>query len=413
MKKIISLVSKKLVGKRPMYSLVLVLISLSIFFILYNTYDRATSPKVTIESSLLEKVADGNYRKIVLAGGCFWCTEAEYEGVPGVISAVSGYADVTDPLYQKDGPTYFDVSEGKVKARESVLVIYNPKLVSDEKIIEIYLKHIDPTDGGGQFADRGYHYSPAVYLTTLEQGEVIETFLERIERTKKFESGVVVEILPYTNFFPAEEYHQNYKEKNSVRYAIYREGSGRSSFVRNNWADDSSFVRDIFQKDEKNTQNTTTNSMNTKKWTSFSKEEKEKRLRELTPISYKVTQENGTERAFSPGNFDKNKEAGIYVDIVSGEPLFLSKDKYDSGTGWPSFVAPIDTSLITLHEDKGVFSTRTEVRSKIADSHLGHVFSDGPKERGGLRYCMNGAALRFVAKDSMEAEGYGEYLSQL
>ena len=170
-----------------MLSLALALFFLLIFFALYNTYDRATSPKVAIENSLLDKVADGTYRKIVLAGGCFWCTEAEYEKVPGVISAVSGYADVTDPLYQKDGPSYFAVSEGKVKARESVLVVYDPKIVSDEKILEIFLRHIDPTDGGGQFADRGYHYTPAVYITTLEQGEVTETFLERIEKTKKFE----------------------------------------------------------------------------------------------------------------------------------------------------------------------------------------------------------------------------------
>jgi peptide methionine sulfoxide reductase msrA/msrB len=209
--------------------------------------------------------------------------------------------------------------------------------------------------------------------------------------------------LPYTNFYPAEEYHQDYKDKNPVRYTTYREASGRNTFIRNNWSNDEK-TKFIFS--------LRVNSLLPKPHMSMTQEQKAMKLKTLTPLQYKVTQEEGTERPFD-NEYHDTKKAGIYVDIVSGEPLFLSVDKYDSGTGWPSFVKPISQDFITLHEDKKLFTTRTEVRSKVADSHLGHVFTDGPQDRGGMRYCMNSAALLFIPLEIMEEKGYGEYIPLL
>lgn len=368
-------------------------------FVLYNSYDRAVSPRHAIDSAVVNNEA---YTKIVVAGGCFWCTESEYEHQAGVIEAVSGYADSA-----ADNPRYADVGSGKVKAREAVQVIYDEKLISTARILELYFRHIDPTDAGGQFADRGYQYSPAIYYFNDIQKNLATTLIQKIEKKEKFSSSVKVEVLPYTNFYTAEEYHQDYKDKNPVRYAAYREANGRNAFIRKNWQDDSQYVKDIFSSP---ILSTSTITMTQRHWEDFSKEEKEEKLKTLTELSLKVTQEEGTERAFTH-EYNDNKRDGLYVDIVSGEPLFSSKDKYDSGTGWPSFVKPVATSSVTLHEDKGLFTSRTEVRSAIADSHLGHVFPDGPQDKGGLRYCMNGAALLFIPKEDLETKGYGEYLA--
>jgi peptide methionine sulfoxide reductase msrA/msrB len=385
----------------PLTATVFVIGSLCIIFVLFNTYMRATSPRAVSDPSLETALQDGTYMRIVVAGGCFWCTEAEYEHVPGVVSAMSGYTSVEKNYTEGDGPRYAEVSGGEVKAREAVEVIYDPRTISTETIIELYMRHIDPIDAGGQFADRGYQYSPAIYYTTEEQAREARTVLSRIDASGKFAQPTVVEVLPAQKFYVAEEYHQNYKDKNPVRYAVYREGSGRNTFVREHWEEGAPFINSIFK----------TKPMTTS-WNSFTEEQKQKRLKELTPIQYEVTQEEGTERPYDNVYHD-NKEPGIYVDIVSGEPLFLSTDKYDSGTGWPSFVRPVDERAVTLHEDKRLFSVRTEVRSKIANSHLGHVFDDGPQDRGGKRYCMNSAALRFVGVSSMEAEGYGAYIERL
>lgn len=378
-------------------------------FVLYNTYMRATSPRTVVYDSLIEKVNIKEYEKIVVAGGCFWCTESEYNHVPGVISAISGYVG-TEKIYSDGaGPTYEEVSSGTVKARESVQVIYDPKLITTQRIVELYFRHIDPTDNGGQFADRGYQYTPAIYYTTSEQKDVAESVRTRIDTVRKFIKPVVVAITPYSNFYPAEEYHQDYKDKNPVRYSLYREGSGRNTFVRDNWSDGSSFINEIFNTAQAGSKK---NTMTQEHWKNFTTEMKEKRLKELTPLQFNVTQKEGTERSFA-NEYNENKKAGIYVDIVSGEPLFSSRDKYDSGTGWPSFVQPLEEGDVTLHVDKGIFSIRTEVRSTIADSHLGHVFNDGPSDRGGKRYCMNSASLRFIPLEDMEKEGYREFLKDV
>ena len=346
------------------------------------------------------------YPKIVFAGGCFWCTEAEFDHLPGIISAVSGFSGgtVSDPSYE-------EVGIGGTGHREAVLVYYNPASTTLDILFEHYWKHINPTDVGGQFADRGHQYTTAIYYTTGEQKSEAEKTKKMITDAKKFTKPVVTEILPYKNFYPAEEYHQHYKDKNPVRYEYYRNGSGRNDFIKQYWVNDTkTFAKPstsiTLKKDTKN--------MNTPNhpWEHFVKPSDQELHKELTDEQYNVTQKEGTERPFA-NLYAESKEVGIYVDIISGEPLYLSSDKYDSGTGWPSFVKPISKDVVTFKEDNTFFSKRTEVRSKIADSHLGHVFPDGPKDRGGMRYCMNSAALKFIPLKDMEKEGYGEYVSQL
>ncbi len=389
-----------------------------VIFVLYNTYQRATSQHVVIDSSIVAKVADATYQEIILAGGCFWCTESEYNHLEGVVSAVSGYTDTAKSYKAGTGPSYADVSSKIVRAREAVQVIYDPTIVPTSKILELYFRHINPVDDGGQFGDRGYQYSPAIYYLTTEQRDGAVALIKKIDATKKFDKPVVVEVLAYSNFYPAEEYHQDYKDKNAVRYNLYREGSGRNAYTRETWADTSPYVKELFGDIKKatiiNNQTTTKNMPTTipASWKNFTQAIKEERLKTLTSLQFNVTQKEGTE---SPHTNDAHtsQDRGIYVDVVSGEPLFSSNDKYDSGTGWPSFVKPLSDNVVTLHVDNGVFSTRTEVRSKIADSHLGHVFDDGPGDRGGKRYCMNGAALTFIPFEAMEKEGYREYMSQV
>jgi peptide methionine sulfoxide reductase msrA/msrB len=291
-------------------------------------------------------------------------------------------------------------------------VYYNEASTTLDQLLLTYWKHIDPTDRDGQFVDRGYQYTTAIYYTT--EAQKVEAFKTKqmITDAKKFARPVVTEILPYTNFYPAEEYHQDYKDKNPVRYEYYRNGSGRNDFINKNWKNDTTTFKNLIT----TTMNQITENTGSKKvlhpWQSFNKPSDAQLHTMLTPEQYNVTQKEGTEHPFTNA-YAENKEKGIYVDIVSGEPLFLSVDKYDSGTGWPSFVKPVDANAVTLKEDRKLFSTRTEVRSTVADSHLGHVFTDGPQDRGGMRYCMNSASMKFIPRADMEKAGYGEYISRI
>ena len=330
---------------------------------------------------------DKEKSKIIFAGGCFWCTEAEFNHYKGVTEAISGYTGGN-----KDNPTYKEVSSGTTGHREAVLIYYDPSLVTLDELLNKYWSHIDPTDVDGSFADRGSQYTSAIYYFDESQKSIIEKSKSSLEKSGKFDKKIATEILPAVKFYPAEEYHQNYKDKNPVRYNYYREGSGRNEFIRLHWQD-----------------GTTTSLSNPSQYNRPTDDEIKS---VLTAEQYNVTQKEGTERPFQNKYWD-NKESGIYVDIVSGEPLFLSTDKYESGTGWPSFVKPVYSGAVTLHEDKKLFTTRVEVRSKVANSHLGHVFDDGPEGRGGKRYCMNSAALRFVPLSEMEKEGYGEYVNKI
>lgn len=303
------------------------------------------------------------------AGGCFWCMVSPFEKTDGVIKVVSGYTGG-----HVENPTYNEVCSDTTGHLEAVQITFDPDIISYDELLQIYWQQTDPTDAGGQFADRGQSYQPAIFYHDEEQRHKAETSKKALQESNVFQAPIVTQILPAKTFYPAEEYHQDYHNKNSFRYKLYRQGSGREAFINSYWPKNDSELKN-----------------------------------KLTDIQYRVTQENGTEPPFKNEYWDYEGE-GIYVDIISGEPLFSSKDKFDSGCGWPSFQKPIFEASLKKESDLSHGMSRIEVRSKQADSHLGHVFDDGPGPNG-LRYCINSASLRFIPKENLEREGYGDLLA--
>ncbi|KKT35215.1 MAG: Methionine-R-sulfoxide reductase [Parcubacteria group bacterium GW2011_GWA2_44_12] len=334
--------------------------------------------------------ANAKTKTALMANGCFWCAEADFEKMPGVIAVVSGYAGGI-----ADNPTYKNYADAG--HREVVQITYDPTKVSYRDLVSYLIKHGNPTDADGSFYDRGAEYAPSVYYENDEEKNSALAVIADIDARHIFDKPIALSVLPRVKFWPAEEYHQDYYKKNQVRYGYYRLQSGRDAFIKKHWGDTTGA----------SASNAALNPSSP--WKSYQKPSKDVLKKLLTPLQYKVTQENETEPPFQ-NEYNETKQEGVYVDILSGEPLYSSRDKYDSGTGWPSFVKPITQESLILKEDKSFFSTRTEVRSKYADSHLGHVFPDGPADRGGLRYCMNSAALRFIPKEYLAANGYKEYM---
>lgn len=316
------------------------------------------------------------YAEIWLAGGCFWGTEAFMKHVPGVIRTEVGYANGNT-----ENPSYEDVCRKNTGHAETVYVRYNPYKITLENVLDYFFRIIDPTLLNRQGHDMGTQYRTGIYFKNPADKGKIESFINK--KQVQYSKKILTEVLPLRNFYKAEEYHQEYLDKNPGGYCHI----------------DFSLINELKRQSAVKVDET-----------KYSKDDHETLKKNLTEIQYRVTQNKGTEAPFQ-NEFWDSKNKGIYVDVVTGEPLFISSDKFDSGCGWPSFTKPIEDAVVMYNEDGSHGMERTEVVSRVGKSHLGHVFEDGPSDRGGLRYCINSAALKFIPLEKMKDSGYGEFVN--
>lgn len=347
---------------------------------------RDTKSEVNMPSGIVQNYSaqkEKGEKEIYLAGGCFWGTEELLRQVRGVVNTEVGYANG-----KTENPSYEDVCYTDAGHAETVHIIYNPEMLELTMLLDMYFQSVDPTSVNKQGNDVGTQYRTGIYYTDESDVATIENEIANL--AKQYTKPIAIEVKPLVNFYTAEDYHQLYLVKNPMGYchipralfAAAREINAPASAVQ--FSDD----------------------------TKWSKPDDAALRKTLTPIQYAVTQQNATEYPFH-NEYDHEFREGIYCDITTGQPLFVSTDKYDSGCGWPAFTKPIDDSLIVEVRDTSHGMIRTEVRSAAGDAHLGHVFDDGPKDAGGLRYCINSASLRFIPKEQMAKAGYSNYLKLL
>lgn len=355
---------------------IIIIAALAVCGLLLAKMDIFSKKEKPLTSKITENEINDKQNVIYFAGGCFWGTEHFFKQVRGVTATEVGYANGNF-----DKPTYEQVSTGNTGAAETVKVTYDPEIVDLGLLVDLYFKTIDPTSLNQQGNDKGTQYRSGIFYADKNDEKLIREKIK--ELSKNYFQKIVVECEPLRKFYHAETYHQNYLDKNPGGYCHIE--PGLFDMAKN---------------------------ANPPKANDFKKKDQQTLKKELTKTQYDVTQNGATERPYD-NEYDKEFREGIYVDITTGEPLFISTDKFEAGCGWPSFSKPISEKLVKETTDNSQGMTRVEVKSKTGDAHLGHVFDDGPKEKGGLRYCINSASLKFIPKDEMKAKGYEKYISLL